>query len=422
MTHGGVQRARNAGGAEAKGDILWFWDCDCLIEPDTCKTFVDTFNANPTVDFIYSGYRFLEENGGIPSEPFDPWTLKVANYISTCFPMRREVYPGWDEKLESLQDWDLWLTITEKGGKGLFIPGYAFATAMPKGESISAKGCTPEEWLKRVKAVKDKHNLPDRKTCVTSVSYRHEGIRLAKLIDADYKDYPQGKPHNYSNMVQVGFSLDPRRVRTHAEIFRAPNLKKRVIFWTAENIAEIFNAMSLRALAEYSGKLNEQAVMYVEDLSAKKVMEKAGFMVTINPMPMDNTGEISPLPSVKRLLADVTEDHRQLIECLKHSLPEFKIDYLTDAGKAIADYTGVISLSGENTISFQVKRALLAGRHVISNIQSPFCGYIPEGQDIGAYVTELVDTIRKRTKKDASGAADYWRGAMTADKLMEVLK
>ena len=123
LARGGAQKARNEGGKAAKGDIFWFWDCDCIIEPDTCKNFINEFNLNPDVDFIYSGYKFLGENGGIPSEPFDPWLLKCANYISTCFPMRRKVYPGWDEALESLQDWDVWLTIVKNGGKGLFLPG-----------------------------------------------------------------------------------------------------------------------------------------------------------------------------------------------------------------------------------------------------------------------------------------------------------
>ena len=219
IPHGGAQKARNEGAKLAAGDILSFWDCDCVIEPDTAKTWVDTFKANPGISFVYSGYKFLGEKGGIPSEEFDPYTLKCGNYISTMFPMRRGVFPGFDESLESLQDWDLWLTIVENGGKGLFLPGYAFSTAYPTPDSISGKGCSNENWLARVEAVKKKHNLPDRHICVSSLTHKEEGIRLAKLINADYKDVPNHKPNKYTTVIQVGFSLNPNMARQHSAIF-----------------------------------------------------------------------------------------------------------------------------------------------------------------------------------------------------------
>ena len=49
----------------------------------------------------------------------------------------------------------------------------------------------PKAWVPlKVDAVKIKHNLPNRTVCVSSLGHREEGIRLAKLIDADYKDVP----------------------------------------------------------------------------------------------------------------------------------------------------------------------------------------------------------------------------------------
>lgn len=422
LEHGGVQKARNEGFKHTKGDIISFWDCDCVIEPDTAKTWVDEFNANPGIDFIYSGYKFIGEMGGIPSEPFDPWTLKCGNYISTMFPMRRNVFPGFDESLKSLQDWDMWLTIVEKGSKGLFIPGYAFSTAYPTTDSISGKGCTNEVWLERVKAVKDKHGLPDREVCVSSLSHREEGIRLAKLINADYKDVPNYKPNNYKTVIQVGFSLAHGMARKHSAIFNQP-LKKKIIFWTAENIAEINNGLTLNALHTYSEYMNPHIIQYVEDMAAKRIMNRAGFNVSIMPMPMVNTDDIVPLPESPRFLVDIAQEYKQIFACLEQSMPDVKFDILGESAKEIKDYTGILCLTTDNTMPVTVKRMLIAGRVVVSNIQNPFCGYVAYNADMSKYIPALANTIREKiSAPKVKSAVEYWTAELKPDKLAGVLK
>lgn len=420
MPHGGACRARNEGYKASKGDIVWFWDCDCIIEPDTCKTFIDTFKEHPEASFLYSGYKFLGEKGGIPSEPFDPWTLKCGNYVSTCFPMRREAFPGFDENIKAFQDWDVWLTIVEKGGKGLFIPGHAFSTKVPDINSISGRNFTAGTWLERVKAIKGKHNLPDRKVCVSSLSDREEGIRLAKLIDADFKDVPNYKPNNYETVIQVGFSLHPSRIRSHTGIFTQV-LRKKIIFWTRDNIAEIQNSISFKALRMYSETLNRHAIQFVEDMYAKKVMESAGFNVSVLPIPMVNTGPIVESPAETKVLLDITEEYRNFMNCILYSLPDIKFDYI-DSNKPIKDYSAMVSLHPEGTMSFNIKRMLLNGKNIISNVQDPFCGYVNSEQDLGKYISEFVDTIRKRVNRKTSPAIDFWSKQMSPNKLMEVLK
>jgi len=417
--HQGVQKARNEGFKHTKGEILSFWDCDCVIEPDTAKTWIDAFNENPKVDFVYSGYKFLGENGGIPSEEFDPFTLKCGNYISTMFPMRRNVFPGFDETLKSLQDWDMWLTIVENGGKGMFIEGYAFSTAYPTPDSISGKGCTNEVWLERVRAVKVKHDLPDRKVCVSSLGHKEEGIRLAKLIEADYKDVPNYKPNNYDTIIQVGFSLHPKRVKQHSAIFNQP-LKKKVIFWTAEDIAEINNGISLKALNTYADYLNPQTIQFCEDLTAQKTLGRAGLIARVMPLPMVNADKVEPLPETARILVDITGEYRQVMGALTYSLPEIKFDFLTES-KPIKEYSAILSLNGEKTIPFSVKRMLITGRNVISNHSAPFCGFVDDNQEPGKYVEQLVETIRKRVNRGTGPAVDYWTKEMGKEKLMEVL-
>lgn len=418
--HGGVQRARNEGAKLAKGEYLCMWDCDCVIEPDASTAWVNVFEKNKDIGFVYSGYKFLDEKGGINSEAFDPWTLKCGNYISTNFPMRRELFPGMDESLKSLQDWDMWLTIVGRGAKGYFIPGFAFSTAYPTLKSISGINCQDSVWKERVKAIKDKHGLPDRKVCVSSIDYRDEGIRLAKLIDADYKDVPNYKPNDYETIIQLGFSLHPKKAAFHSSIFNQP-LKKKIIFWTMADVLEINNHICLKAIKLYAERLNAQCLMYVEDMAAKRIMEGAGFKVSVMPSPLVNTDEILPLPEKPRVLVDITEEYRQVMGCIEHSCPDIDFNFIT-VNRPIKDYSAMLSLNSENTLTFNMKRMLVAGRNMISNVQAPFCGYVNDMQDSGKFVSELVETIRKRVKADPKPSVEYWKAALAENELMEVLK
>lgn len=398
IPHSGAQAARNFGGTLATGDFLCFFDSDCVIEPGASQMWVEQFDKHPEVGFIYSGYKFFGEKYAIESEPWDPWTLKVRNYISGCFPMRRELYPGWREGLKSLQDWDMWLTLLEVAEHrgydlakvGLFVRGYAFATAMPDPESISGQGCLPEVWLERVDAVKKAHGLKDRDVCVSSLQYRHDGIALAKLIGADYLDFPNDKPHRYKTIVQVGFSMG-ENVEKHAAMFQEKGIKK-VVFWTGDNINEIYNAVSFRQIDAMSQLLNDVASQYVEDKEAKRLMERAGFKVKILPIPLGKAN-VMPLPEVKKWAVDIAGAYSPVMAVIERSLPDIPLEMVGPATR-ISEYTGLLHFFPDRSRSNTIKRAQLTGRHVVSNVDEPFCGYTDDKGDVEKFVAEVVEKVR----------------------------
>lgn len=419
--HAGAQRARNHGAEYAKTEFVVWWDSDCLIEPDTAQSWINQFDKNLDIAFCYSGYKFLDEKGAIASEPFDPWTLRVRNYISTCFPVRREFAGRWTESLKSLQDWDFWLQVVEKGGKGKFIPGFAFSTSYPEAKSISGEGCADDVWLSRVDAVKKLHNLPERDVCVSSLGNKQEGIWLAKLIDADYQDYPNYKPHRYKTIVQVGFSLLPGAVEAHTGIFNEPHVKK-VLFWSPDDITDIYSRLSYTAIKKYRVLLNATPNLkqYVEDKAAHDLMTELGFAVEIKPLPME-VGEIKPLPEKPRFLVDVNPNYNPVLNAIEISMPDIEIVPIGSAAK-IADFTGLVHFHPDRTTSTGMKRAWLAGRHVISNVQAPFAGYVDDTKNLSDFIPGAVEAIRKAAFSEQSVAArDFYLPQVSAKEFAHAL-
>lgn len=420
IEHGGACRARNEGFKHAASPYVIFWDSDCAIEPHAAQAWVGIFEKNAAVGFIYSGYKFFDEKGAINSEQFDPWTLRVTNYISTCFPVRRELVGQWDESLESLQDWDFWLGVVERGGVGKFLDGHAFSTAYPTPESISGKGCTRDMWLTRMDKVREKHGIPKRDTCVTSVANKHDGIALAKILDVDYHDRPDDKPSHYKTIIQVGFGLGSATSELCASAWGPDHSK--ILFWTRDDIDEIYNAVALRALGEYSSRLNQAcARQFVEDKASKTIMERAGFNVDVLPMPMVSDDEITPLPEQPRFLVDAAQQYGHVLAVIKRALPDFKIEAAQGIQK-IEDYTGLVHFFVERTMSPSIKRMLLSGRHVVSNVQSPFAGFMEDKVTDERFIVSMVERLRKLAKTGPnSKAKDYYKTILSTDKFKEVL-
>lgn len=115
----GRNPARNRGFEASSGEYLLFLDADANIEPGALKklqTALDTTDAAFAYgDFTYGFKRFT-------AGPFNATNLRKQNTIHTSALIRRRDFPGFDNEVKRFQDWDLWLTILEQGGEGVYIP------------------------------------------------------------------------------------------------------------------------------------------------------------------------------------------------------------------------------------------------------------------------------------------------------------
>jgi hypothetical protein len=124
--NGGAPAARNAGAAVAKGEYLFFCDSDVELYAESIEVLVRCLLEDQGADFAYGGFIWGAQRV-IPKE-FNESMLRQGNYVTTMSLLRRSKFPGWDETLRRHQDWDLWLTVVDGGGRGVCCRRYLFET------------------------------------------------------------------------------------------------------------------------------------------------------------------------------------------------------------------------------------------------------------------------------------------------------
>jgi glycosyltransferase involved in cell wall biosynthesis len=161
---GRAPKKRNDGFKKSTQPFVFFCDDDILLPANYLQTLYDALQKNPEVGFAYTGYQGIvlhpeshpmRGNFQIPAIQFNANALRRGNYISTMTLVRRELFPMFDENLKRLQDWDVWLTIVENGGKGILVPNLTFFAYYL---DIGITSNTNSE-IDAINAIRIKHNL-----------------------------------------------------------------------------------------------------------------------------------------------------------------------------------------------------------------------------------------------------------------------
>jgi glycosyltransferase involved in cell wall biosynthesis len=139
VPHGGANKARQYGAELASGEYIIFWDGDVIGRPEMLETMLETLRNNPRASYAYSAYKYGFKTFKV--WPFDAERLRKMPYIHTTSLIRYKHFCHWDQDLERLQDWDVWLTMLENGYEGIYIPQTLFRIIT---------GGTMSTWLPKI--------------------------------------------------------------------------------------------------------------------------------------------------------------------------------------------------------------------------------------------------------------------------------
>lgn len=170
----GANPARNRGWKEAKGEYLIFCDADVRMKRGMIKKMVGMLVAHPEASYAYSAFRFGWKT--FRGVSFRADKLIDRNFIHTTSLIRAKDFPGFDESVKRLQDWDVWLTMLEAGKTGILVPNTLFTVQVSGVSRIGSSWMPsfvyriPWRWLpwkpqtisryeSARQAVLEKHNL-----------------------------------------------------------------------------------------------------------------------------------------------------------------------------------------------------------------------------------------------------------------------
>lgn len=124
----GLARARNFLLERARGDYLCALDADDALEPTFLEKTVDVLDRHPGFTFVSCWLTmFGTESHLWCQDRCDLATLLAECTVLTAAPVRRRAVldvGGYDEKMPhaGYEDWDLWITLTERGHEGTIVP------------------------------------------------------------------------------------------------------------------------------------------------------------------------------------------------------------------------------------------------------------------------------------------------------------
>lgn len=304
IEHAGACAARNAGFKESVGEIVSFFNSDYIAKPGMIRLWVDKLLENPDCGFVYGGYEYnSSQRSYFASGPFDARQIEIENYIDCGFPIWRKYVVEWDPTVKSLQDWDFWLSAIKKHNlKGYFLGrDLTFVAEVPRLKGLSMDSSS--NWIDRTTYIKQKHNIPIRDILVTSLGAPMHGKEIAKMIDADFRDYTFDKPSAYKALYMIGFYIKPGEQNLNEHSRRLAIFKdkypqaKRIVHFVGADIYWLrkFPYESLKYLAG-ALRLSCDHILS-ENQAAHDELLEYGIPTEIVPIPSYTSNwEVKPLP------------------------------------------------------------------------------------------------------------------------------
>lgn len=247
----GLGNADNVGFEHSTGDIISHLQSDLYLMPGALRNWVEAFEDHPDSGLVYSGYRLVSP---VPthiyySNPYDRYHLECEPFVDGASPVRRKYWKRWSTDLRSLIDWDWALSVTEDASiNPFYIKEPLYWAEEPKEGGLSMDSSM--NWVRRRRQVQEKHGIPDRKICITSLLDRQIALDIAKLTDADFRLHPGTKPHDYRLVYCYGFMCDEENIQMSTSVF-SQHYGHKIIHWSGHDIQSLFGTWNLNTATYY---------------------------------------------------------------------------------------------------------------------------------------------------------------------------
>lgn len=406
----GACAARNHGFQNSTGEIISFCNSDYILHVGIAQVWVDALQKHPDCGFVYGAYEYASNRQDVYwSKEFDVYELGVANYIDCGFPLWRGHVVEWDTEVKSLQDWDFWLRVVKSGVKGHYLGReISFIARYPAPKGLSED--SSQNWLERVRFIKEKNGIPERSICVTSIGAPTHGREIAKMLNADYRDDTLHKPHEYKGLYLIGWYMHPGQPQNgHSGIVaRFPNSKKIIHFVGAD--IYWLRKFSVEHIREWAGAMKIACHHFLcENELAQEELRGYGIEAEIVPIPPYSDFEVKPLPdefSVALYLTDKSDFDKyyqkhtlSIVKAMPDvkfygygdsDLSEFKSKNFKHKGflprpeweKFVYGCSAYLRLVKHDTRPLATDEFLMAGRDVITNIPAPHVHCIDTSGDM----------------------------------------
>lgn len=135
----GANYTRNVGFSiiEKKAKYVLFSDDDIFWKNDALESMYDFLEEKKHLSYCYGSYEMA--NKTYCTEHFTENKMRTSNLASTMSLIRTDDFPFFDNDIQRLQDWDLWLCMLNEGKIGDFIGKTIFSTKKRKGISYRSK-------------------------------------------------------------------------------------------------------------------------------------------------------------------------------------------------------------------------------------------------------------------------------------------
>lgn len=142
--HRGPGPARNAAVRATTGELVLPLDADDELEPRALQAMEAALLADPGAAFAFSHVRYFGAVRGVAVPPrYNAWLQVNDNRLVVSALVRREVYgeqgAWYAEDLEGYEDWSFWLTVVERGLRGVCVEEPLFRYRRKGGEGQLAR-------------------------------------------------------------------------------------------------------------------------------------------------------------------------------------------------------------------------------------------------------------------------------------------